>query len=110
LAEGVFYDIATSELKQEIIDNCTIQCLISMIFFNTLTSYCHDDTHLDNFLYSYINPGGYFHYNIYGKDFYLENIGYLWMIWDFGLVKSFKEAKKEKISINYDYYKYIIIS
>jgi hypothetical protein len=86
LAEGVFYDIATGELRQEIIDNCTIQCLISMIFFNTLTSYCHDDTHLDNFLYSYINPGGYFHYNIYGVDYYLKNLGYLIAINDFGLV------------------------
>jgi len=88
LAEGVFYDIAAYETNFDIVDNCTIQCLLSMIFFNTLTNKLHDDTHLDNFLYSHIKSGGYFHYNIYGVDYYLKNVGYLIMINDFGLVTN----------------------
>jgi hypothetical protein len=86
LADGVFYDIAEYEPRLDIVDNCTIQCLLSIIFFNTLTNKLHDDTHLDNFLFSHIKPGGYFHYNIYGVDYYLKNVGFLIMINDFGMV------------------------
>ena len=60
----------------------------------------HNDAHTGNFLYYKIKPGGYLHYNIYGKDYYLENKGYLWVIWDFGLAKKFNETD---ISINYDH-------
>jgi hypothetical protein len=105
LASGDFINILITT-KKNLINNI-VQMFISIMFFHNVTNYYHNDAHPGNFLYHKIKPGGYFHYNIYGKDFYLENIGYLWMIWDFGLVKSFKEAKKEKISINNDYYKYI---
>jgi hypothetical protein len=105
LASGDFLNILITT-KHNLLNNI-VQMFISIMFFHNATNYYHYDSHPGNFLYHKIKPGGYFHYNIYGKDFYLENIGYLWMIWDFGLVKSFKEAKKEKISINYDYYKYI---
>jgi hypothetical protein len=86
LADGVFYDIAAHQQDINIINNCIIQCLFSIVFFNTLTNYSHDDAHLDNFLYTNIKPGGCFHYNIYGVDYYLKNVGYLIMINDFGLV------------------------
>jgi hypothetical protein len=105
LASGDFINILITN-KNNLLNNI-VQMFISIMFFHNETNHYHNDAHPGNFLYHKITPGGYFHYNIYGKDFYLENIGYLWMIWDFGLVKSFKEAKKEKISINYDYYKYI---
>lgn len=88
LADGVFYDIAAYEPNNDIVHNCAVQCLLSMVFFNTLTNKSHDDTHLDNFLYSYIKKEGYFHYNIYGVDYYLKNVGYLIMINDFGLSVS----------------------
>ena len=88
LADGDFYDITDYEPRLDIVDNCTIQCLLSIIFFNTLTNKLHDDTHLGNFLFSRIKPGGYFHYNIYGVDYYLKNLGFLIMINDFGLVSE----------------------
>ena len=106
LASGDFINILITT-KKNLLNNI-IQMFISIMFFHNATNYYHNDAHPGNFLYHKIKPGGYFHYNIYGKDFYLENIGYLWMIWDFGLVKSFKEAKKDKIAINIDYSKYII--
>ena len=102
LASGDFINILITT-KNNLLNNI-IQMFISIMFFQDRIKAYHADTHAGNFLYHKINPGGYFHYNIYGKDFYLENIGYLWMIWDFGLVKSFKDAK---IPINYDYNKYI---
>ena len=63
------------------------------MFFHKYINAFHNDAHAGNFLYHRIKPGGYFHYNIYGQDFYLENIGYLWVIWDFGLIQPFSNSK-----------------
>jgi hypothetical protein len=46
--------------------------------------FMHFDSHYGNFLYKKINAGGYFHYEINGKDYYIPNLGYMWVIWDFG--------------------------
>jgi hypothetical protein len=90
LADGIFRDImdATTAKNINILYNCSIQCLISIIFFNKYMNLCHDDSHYNNFIYFKIKPGGYFHYNIYEVDYYLKNVGYLMMINDFGLVED----------------------
>jgi hypothetical protein len=94
LQNNLIYD------KNTDIFNTITQLLLSIMFFQDRMQSYHRDTHGGNFLYHKIKPGGYFHYNIYGKDFYLENKGYLWVIWDFGLAKKFNETN---ISINYDH-------
>ena len=70
-----------------ILNNMIIQCLISIIFFQKYIKMVHYDTHIYNFLVHYIKEGGYYHYNIYGKNYYLKNTGYLIVINDFGLAK-----------------------
>jgi hypothetical protein len=55
----------------------------------------HNDCHWGNFLYHKINKGGYFHYKLFGENFYLENLGFLWVIWDFELATSIKEEYDE---------------
>ena len=77
-----------------IIWNTLIQIMLSIMFFYKYINAFHCDTHTGNFLYHKIKPGGYFHYNIYGKDFYLENIGFLIVIWDFGLINPFPNSKR----------------
>lgn len=86
-----------------ILNNMIIQCLISIIFFQKYTQMVHNDTHVYNFLVHYIKKGGYYHYNIYGKDYYLKNAGYLIVINDFGLVKSINEKP-----LNNDFIKFIL--
>jgi len=90
LADGIFKDIMniTTAKTIHILYNCSIQCLISIIFFNKYLNLCHDDAHYNNFIYFKIKSGGYFYYNIYGIDYYLKNVGYLMMINDFGLVED----------------------
>ena len=83
------------------------------MFFHKYINAFHNDAHAGNFLYHRVKPGGYFHYNIYGKDYYIENIGYLWVIWDFGLIQPFANTKiinnnkfgkfKKRINISIDY-------
>jgi hypothetical protein len=76
----------------KILINAIIQKLLSIMFFNYYTSRIHTDCHPGNFLYHKIKPGGYFHYNLFGKDYYLENLGILWVIWDFDLSKTLNDA------------------
>jgi hypothetical protein len=83
-------DKTTSIDLNHIIKNALIQIYLSMIFFNKYSGFNHNDTHFNNFLYHKIKKGGHFHYNFFGKDYYLENIGYLWIINDFGMVSKLK--------------------
>ena len=74
--------------------NTYVQIFLSILFFNICINAFHADIHIGNFLYHKIKPGGYLHYNIYGKDYYLENQGYLWVVWDFGLIEPFQNSKE----------------
>jgi hypothetical protein len=107
LAAGDLHSLIIGALKYDIY-NIMVQIFIAIMFFHDCTKSYHGDPHSGNFLYHKIKPGGYFHYNIYGKDYYLENQGYLWVIWDFGLINPFEDKNKygkkpSKVSINYDY-------
>ena len=92
----IFNELADGSLRQLIkkgffqssqdIENMFMQCLMSIMFFNKYTNAYHNDCHFGNFLYHIIEPGGYYHYNIYGINYYIKNIGYLWVIWDYGLI------------------------
>ena len=99
LASGDLSNNLISGLNKDIFNTLT-QVLISIMFFHYYTKSYHKDLHAGNFLYHKIKPGGYFHYNIYGTDYYLENKGYLWVIWDFGLIEPFNKSKS---AINYDF-------
>jgi hypothetical protein len=95
--------------------NSIAQIYISIMFFHKYINAFHNDAHAGNFLYHKIKSDGYFHYNIYGKDYYLKNIGFLWVIWDFGLIQPFSNSKvinndkfgkyKKSINICTDYIK-----
>jgi hypothetical protein len=78
----------------KILLNTLIQLLFSIMFFHKYINAFHCNTHCNNFLYHKIRSGGYFHYNIYGKDYYLENIGYLWVMSDFNSIKPFIDSKE----------------
>ena len=99
LASGDLSNNLISGLNKDIFNTLT-QVLISIMFFHYYTKSYHKDLHAGNFLYHKIKPGGYFHYIIYGTDYYLENKGYLWVIWDFGLIEPFNKSKS---AINYDF-------
>jgi hypothetical protein len=79
------------------------------MFFNYHTGRIHNDTHPGNFLYHNIKAGGFFHYNIFGVDYYLENIGFLWVIWDFDLsIKATNIVKSKKTMVVKNDYENII--
>jgi len=69
----------------EQIFNTIPQIFLAILFYQHDTNFTHNDCHWGNFLFHNIKPGGYFHYKISGDDYYLKNIGILWIIWDFEL-------------------------
>lgn len=90
LVSGNFKNIIKqNNISDALLLNCLQQILMSVLSFHYFSGgLFHNDCHYGNFLYHRIKPGGYFHYNIYGKDVYIQNMGYLWLIWDFGLVRN----------------------
>jgi hypothetical protein len=109
LAAGDLHSILIAGNKPDFY-NIFTQIFIALMFFHTYTNCYHGDPHTGNFLYHKIKPGGYLHYNIYGKDYYIENQGYLWVIWDFGLIMPFtlnnkygKADLKTPITFDYNY-------
>lgn len=46
----------------------------------------HNDLHAGNVLVHKIKPGGYFLYKINNKNYYVPNLGYVFLLWDFGMI------------------------
>lgn len=83
--------------------NALQQILISVLSFHHFSGgLFHNDCHYKNFLYLKIKPGGFFHYKIYDKDIYIKNLGYIWFIWDYGLVRTKESYIKRRLE---DYFR-----
>lgn len=74
--------------NQYLFGNLVLQMFLSLAFFTHYTNYIHDDAHHGNFLYHKIKPGGFFHYKFYNQDYFIENLGYLILLTDFGLIEK----------------------
>jgi len=103
LASGDFKTfIIKNADNYKIIKNAIQQILISILFFHKKTNFIHDDCHWGNFLYHKIKPGGFIKYTIFGETIYIENLGYLWIIWDYGLARQLSTSYQYAYLIDYD--------
>lgn len=96
------YDLKTfiqQKHSNKIILNAFIQVLLSILSFHNI-GYKHLDTHWGNFLHHTIEKKGYIEYIINGNKYYLENLGFVFTIWDFGLSKKINEYPSENYSFN----------
>ena len=113
----ILNELATGDLKtflefyyndSYLLLNAFVQIYLSLMFFYQETKHFHDDSHWGNFLYHKVKSGGYFHYKIFGKDYYLENLGFLWVIWDYGkAIECKKKSIEELVYVDNDF-QYII--
>ena len=92
------YDDLNSEITEDIMNNAILQILMCIATIHSL-GIRHNDTHYGNFLYHKIKPGGYIKYTVKNETFYVENLGYLWVIWDFGISTQLNS----KFDYFYDY-------
>lgn len=98
LADGNLKNFLVNIEDPLLILNAYQQILISILSFHYFTGgVYHRDCHYKNFLFHKIEKGGFFHYKIFNKDIYIENLGYIWMIWDFGLAKIEEYQKKDRL-------------
>jgi hypothetical protein len=72
--------------------NSICQNIISLIYYYNITKKYHRDSHSNNFLYYKIPSKGCFHYKIYNNDYYLENLGYVFLIWDYQYSRNIKNS------------------
>jgi len=99
LVNGNLKQFLDLNLDYNYILNALQQILISILSFHYFTNgIYHHDCHYKNFLFIKIKSGGYFHYKIYNKNYYIKNMGYLWLIWDFGLAKDDTFYKLQRLN------------
>jgi len=96
------FDLTNISLNQNkrFLDNKIAQLYLCLIFFYKETGCYHGDAQNRNFLYHKIKAGGYYHYNIFNQNYYLPNLGYLWVIWDYEHARSLTDT--------YNNFKYLL--
>lgn len=87
LSEFADNDINNISYDDEIYTNILQQFLITILSFHT-TLYNGkkmflNNIKVENILYKKIEKGGYFKYIINGKEVFIENLGYLVILWNF---------------------------
>jgi hypothetical protein len=87
-ASGDLKSFLKEYIRYDVMINCLQQVLICVLSFHIHCEMMHSDCHQGNFLYCRIKKGGYIHYNVNGRDLYVPNLGYIWMINDFDLVEE----------------------
>ena len=98
IADGDVSDLLENKEKKnkEFYNNLIAQIIITIFSFHKL-GYTHNDTHCGNFLYHIITKSNsHFEYNILSNNYYIKNIGFLIVLWDFATSEKYYED---------DYYK-----
>lgn len=65
-------------------ESILMQMIIALFTLN-LMGITHNDAHFGNFLIHHVTPGGFWEYRVGKHTVYVPNMGYLVVIWDFGL-------------------------
>lgn len=89
LANGDLHTYVTKKTEiftPAVIENCVFQLVAACYAFEKYYLMTHNDLHLKNVLVHEIQPGGYWEYRINGKTYRVPNLGYVFVVWDFGMV------------------------
>jgi len=70
----------------ELTRNCMFQILNALYALQKFYKLSHNDLHFENVLVHQIERGGYWKYIIDGRSYYVPNLGYVFVLWDFGHV------------------------
>ena len=73
-------------INDKLFINVFTQCILSIIFYYSYFSYKNDEfislegILAQDFICHKIEKGGYFKYELYGKDYYIENLGFVFVL------------------------------
>jgi len=107
LAEGNLKYFMKNE-NEYFFANALTQIFLSLMFFHKETLCFHNNSIPDNFIYISVKKGGYFHYEIMGNNYYVENLGFLWMIYDYENSLDLMKSIDKKTMIKMDFEKIIL--
>lgn len=93
--DGTLTNFVKSSPSDTVVKNMLAQIIFSILSFHHL-GYRKDLSDLDTFSYVKTKPGGYLHYEIFGKDYYLENDGYIWLFSSFDDIEEIPSSNKQK--------------
>jgi len=79
-----FYNWAEQNHSDELWLNALFQIMVSVLAIKRYFNMIHTDLHLKNILIHKVNPGGYWTYIINDRKYYLPNLGYIFLLSDFG--------------------------
>ena len=81
--EGNFYDFIKNyniNTYNITFNNAITQCILAILAFNIyITNITIENMNGNNFIYHKIPSGGFYHYKIYDTDYYVENLGFLFV-------------------------------
>jgi len=98
LAVGDLSTFMSVYVRCDVMKNCLQQVILSIFSFHRHTEMMHNDCHHGNFIYHRIPKGGFFWYQINGKDIYIENMGYQWMINDFDMATEGSNYRQDYLT------------
>ena len=107
----LLYEFAEGDLisfinEYDINDENVLKNMYEQLYMSIFTlhymGYIHNNTIGCNFIYRTVKKGGCFHYKINGKDYYIQNLGIKWMIWNYENCEKLDE--KVKYIFLQDYY------
>lgn len=93
--DGTLTNFMKSSPSEKVVKNMLAQIIFSILSFHHL-GYRKDLSDLDTFSYVKTKPGGYLHYKIFDKDYYLENYGYIWLFSSFDDIEEIPSSNKQK--------------
>ena len=65
--------------------SCFLQIFFALYVLQHYLGFLHNDLHWGNILVFPIKKGGCWCYNINGEEYYIQNEGFLFVLWDFGM-------------------------
>lgn len=79
-----FHSWAQKKHSNEIWFNALFQIMVGLIAIKTYFNMTHTDFHTKNILVQQVTPGGYWTYTIDNFKYYVPNLGFIFLIHDFG--------------------------
>lgn len=79
-----FHSWAKNSYSDDIWFNALFQIMYGLICIKKFYNMMHTDFHSNNILVHKVKPGGFWIYTLNGNNYYLPNLGYVFLLHDFG--------------------------
>jgi len=70
----------------DLVDSFVFQTVAALYTLEKYFKMTHNDLHYGNILVHKVQPGGFWEYRIDGVNYYVPNLGYIFLLWDLGMI------------------------